>query len=228
MATRLPAIAILLTFLTACSCSPSYVDYQKNRLYTDIYSPTVLVRCGDTSYGSGTVIQSRNGTTYVLTAAHVVRFAYSDPYTYFLTITDWAGSSKEVYEASLVAYDQSRDLAVLKAEYCADAVATVSLEKATLFQECRVAGIGMPMIPLCTSGEVQGFGDGGKCIYSDAPIYWGYSGGGLYVWEGGMWKLAGVPVQIGMIKGTPVYVLTIHSSLFESLEWLRGIAGLDL
>jgi hypothetical protein len=209
---------LLCLLLAACSCTHKLDDH-KDRLFVDMYEPTVLVSSGEGGYGSGTVIWSEDGETYILTAAHVVKRHIFYPAGSPLSVTDWISHDAHTYPAQVIAYDSDKDLALLKAEYEAQHVADFADRAPELFEECRASGIGGPKIPLPVKGEMQGKSPDGM-YFTSAPVYWGYSGGGLYIWDGGRWRVVGVIVQIGVIKHQIMPTLSIHVGLPTILEWL--------
>lgn len=215
----------LLIFLAACSCT-THRD-ARNLLYVDTYEPTVLVHCYcDTggSRGTGTVISSHSGITYILTAAHVVvdEMLFSDSFE--IEVTDWNGNNPHSFKASLVLIDTKIDLALLRAEYSTSHIARLSAEGPVLFEEVRLTGIGLGNIPLPVKGEFQGNSLRGLFICS-APAYPGYSGGALYKydWESEHWVMVGVVLEIGVTgRGQFVYHVSYHQPISVVLEWLES------
>jgi len=194
--------------------------------------PTVLVRLGDGT-GSGTVIYSAQNAageyeSYVLTNYHVIR-------NYVKLTKIWDSEKKEHVEtetrrpvnvdlweynnyssavgtigrlANIVAYDKSRDLALLMIEdrerpmpYVAALYPEGADDGPWIFQQVFAVGAGLGKPPFPTVGVLAGYGrdqDGNALYLASAPIIFGNSGGSLYVFSPprGQFELIGVPSMV--------------------------------
>lgn len=138
--------------------------------------------------GSGSVVVIAPG--YVLTAAHVA-------VNKGLLIN---GKPTEV-----VAIDEETDIAFLKADVdcpCAPIGKTPDIGD-------RAVAIGYSLgeIKMATEGDIQGWTRG--MMYSDTSIVFGNSGGGVFTFQRGQWKLVGITVQVSGAQagffGIPVF-----------------------
>lgn len=156
--------------------------------------------------GSGTIVLDRS---HVLTNMHVV--AAGDSYTVALAPPKAARTSTT---ATLVDFDEQRDLALLRLRDPIGTPATISRDGTDLGEAIVVAGypgVGGDTLTV-TKGSVSGFLDindglGRAWIKTDAELNPGNSGGGAFTRDG---ALAGIPTFILTDKGGALgYVLSI-------------------
>lgn len=181
-----------------------------------IEAATFILYEGNRETCSAQVVHSGNGETLLLTANHCVGSGKEANYAVRTTVENDEGdvTSYTVYTAKVLKKDGKNDLAVLK---LVDAgvslpmtdLATVEEAAAALFKGAKVLAAGYPatgnagMADLVfTDGLFTGlrksFEPSVKVdVYrATAPIWYGNSGGGLYVEIApGNWKLVGVATQ---------------------------------
>lgn len=136
--------------------------------------------------GSGVIMSEKNGTTYIITCAHVI----SDADAYKVTL-----NNKEEYDAKLVAFDSQTDIGVLSIEATGLSVAEFAKSDSLTVGE-QVVAIGCPggleFMNSITSGYISALdrpvsssiGYDNKCIQTDAAINPGNSGGALFNMRG--------------------------------------------
>lgn len=150
-------------------------------------------------HGTGFVIDAGDGSTIILTAAHVIR----SPDT--LKLTTKAGRSMA---ADLVHIDEVRDVALLRPRAPLDDVPPLALAKQDPSPGHRVWALGHTGAGLwalswgvsegITSGVVEMLG--GRLLLFDAPVYPGFSGGPV--------------VTLDPDSGRPTVVGVNHAILF--------------
>ena len=228
--------AILLSVAITLASTTAFANPKKSGVvpeqeHIEMLYPTVLVRLGNGS-GSGTVIYSKQNEereyeSFVLTNWHVIR-------GYVKVSKVWDSKKKEHIEtetrrpvnidlweynnystavgtigrlARIVAYDKSRDLALLKVEdeeRPMPHVATIYPEDIDdgpwIFQTVYAVGAGLGKPPFPTMGLLAGYGrdqDGNSLYLSTSPIIYGNSGGSLYVYSPrNHYELIGVPSMV--------------------------------
>ena len=199
--------------------------------HIEMLYPTVLVRVGNGS-GSGTVIHSEQNEeqeyeSYVLTNWHVIQ-------NYVKLTKVWSPERKEHVEtenrrpvnidlweynnyskavgtigrlATIVAYDKSRDLALLQIEdterpmpYVAELYPEDLDDGPWIFQTVYAVGAGLGKPPFPTMGLLAGYGrdrDGNSLFLATSPIIFGNSGGSLFVYSPRQtYELIGVPSMV--------------------------------
>jgi len=230
--------------------APQHVQQKHEEM---LYS-TVLVRLGGGS-GSGTVIHSaqneeRAYESFILTNWHVIQ-------SYVKITKVWNSEKNEHVEtesrrpvnvdlweyndystavgtigrlADIVAYDKSRDLALLKVqdeERPMPYVATMYPEDADdgpwIFQTVYAVGAGLGKPPFPTMGLLAGFGrdQTGNALYlSSSPIIYGNSGGSLFVLSSrNQYELIGVPSMVSAYG---------WGSVVSHMAWSRPISEIRL
>ncbi len=196
------------------------------RRHTAIARPTVRVRT-ERAGGSGTVLFSENGSTYVLTNEHVVSGAISiekrwstllkserkidvfDPVS--VEFFEYQYSSRAIggtsVQSDIVAYDKDEDLALLKLRGTNPAPAVATLLARGEENNLRVgmpviavgAGLGEP--PVQTQGYLSQFGmeiDRREFWLNTAPSIFGNSGGALFLADEDRFEFIGVPARISV------------------------------
>lgn len=200
----------------------SYYD----RRHAKVALPVVRVRAAKAG-GSGTVIYSKEGSTFVLTNHHVVGGAIeiekrwsallkSERKTDVFQSVDvhlfeYEYESRAIgglsIQSDIVAYDVEGDLALLKLR--SKGVHATPAELFPLGEEkslrvgmpviCVGAGLGEP--PVQTEGVLSQFGqeiDRREFWLSTAPSIFGNSGGALFLADGEKYQFIGVPARIAV------------------------------
>jgi len=143
-------------------------------------------------------ILKRNVEKEFLEKAHVETFSYVNMSTV---------DSSNRYKADIVAYDKSHDLALLKVDsplefkYVAKIIPRKEIDDIKLFMEVVACGCSLGHEPLCNHGHVtflKEIIDKKKYIISSAGVYFGNSGGALYLAETG--DLIGVPSRVAAVQ----------------------------
>lgn len=222
-------VPLLLSFLAVnCSCATlmgaKRVQEDRDR---KIVSSTVLISdmSGDT-YGSGTLIMYGKGV-YVLTAHHVVKKELNGEIPYVRVFA--ACPEIRSYIASVKSYDEPGDVAVLlllsdkiDLSGCAVRVAKTMPKVGN-----RVIVSGFPggpsrggIVPSLTSGIISRYAkkDGKDIYYSDAQIYKGASGGGMFNEDGEV-----VGVVIGFEFDPVLNQVVPGSFMFSALTNIREL-----
>ena len=136
--------------------------------------------------GSGVIMAEENGTTYIMTCAHVIE----DGSSFKVTLEN----DKE-YDATMVGYDSQTDIGVLAIKATGLKVATFgNSDDVELGQACVAIGCpgGLEFKNSVTQGIVSALaapvqssiGYKNECIQVDAPINPGNSGGALFNMQG--------------------------------------------
>lgn len=207
-------------------------------LYEDILRPSVQVD-GKGGVGGGTILFSRGEHTYVITAYHVVHKSIlrkegreeRDPVQ--VRLYDGRGMAQETARGEFVAYDERKDLALLKIPTPKRAIRPARLADRRTLRAVRVFtpvyAVGCPLghDPLPTPGEIVSLNKdvgGEKFWMMSAPTIFGNSGGGIFHRE--TRELIGVSVMICTYDGvvsTPVPHLGILLSLEAVYDWLDAL-----
>ena len=253
---------VFLAVILMLSTSLAYANPKQNSItpeqeHMEMLYPTVLVRL-ERGTGSGTVIYSelnedQEYESYVLTNNHVIK-------TYVKISKIWNSELKEHVEtenrrpvnidlweynnfstaigtmgriAEIVAYDKSRDLALLKVkdtERQMPYVATLYPEGLDngpwIFQTVYAVGSGLGKPPFPTMGLLAGYGrdqDGNELYLASAPIIFGNSGGSLYVYSPRRtYELIGVPSMVSAYGwGNVVTHMAWSRPIAEIRDFLR-------
>ncbi|MBI2900375.1 MAG: trypsin-like peptidase domain-containing protein [Planctomycetes bacterium] len=211
-----------------------------DRLSRDVLLPSIQVN-GKGSVGGGTVIQSRPDgkggfATYAVTAFHVLQKAVArkdgsetrDPVE--VRVYAASGEVQESLDAELVAYDERKDLALLrfrssrKFEHVARLAPRETLRSVTVFTPVYAVGCPLGHDPLPSPGEISTLHKevGGERFWMmNAPTIFGNSGGGIFHRD--TRELLGIAAMICTYDGfvsTPVPHLGIMVSLLTVYDWL--------
>lgn len=204
-----------------------------------ILLPSVQVN-GRGSVGGGTIIQSRpdgeGWSTFVVTAYHVIQKAVArkdmagarDPVE--VRVYGLSGAAEEVLEADLVAFDERKDIALLKLrsrrrfENVARLAPREALRTVSVFAPVYAVGCPLGHDPLPTPGEISTLHkevNGEKFWMMSAPTIFGNSGGGVFHRE--THQMVGIAAMVCTYDGfvsTPVPHLGILVSLMTLYDWL--------
>lgn len=204
----------------------------------DILGPSVQVNALG-SVGGGTLLFSRDAHSYVVTACHVVQKILKtgddedtrEPAE--VTIYDEQGASTDGVEGDLVAWDERKDLALLRLRTVhelpnvARLASRESLRTVGVFTPIYAVGCPLGHDPLPTLGEIATLNkevNGERFWMMNAPTIFGNSGGGVFDRE--TRELIGVSVMVCTYDGavsTPVPHLGIMVSLESVYDWLDGL-----
>ena len=148
--------------------------------------------------GSGVVAFTGDGSTFILTAKHVVEGMD------FVDVTFYP--SNEVYSALVIKESKTHDLAVLEVEdYEHHYKASLSSDmKPRVYDTVWKVGGGLGLEPYPGSGIITGLPKFG--IMHNALTIFGDSGGGIFIEdELGQFHLTGIIVSVGMVRrGVPL------------------------
>ena len=249
--TFLAALFLLLPAVAFASdiAAPPHIQQK----HVEMLYPTVLVRLGGGS-GSGTVIHSKQNEerayeSFILTNWHVIQ-------SYVKITKVWNSDKNEHVEtesrrpvnvdlweyndystavgtigrlADIVAYDKSRDLALLKVQdeerpmpYVAKMYPEDADDGPWIFQTVYAVGAGLGKPPFPTMGLLAGFGrdQTGNALYlSSSPIIYGNSGGSLFVFSRNQYELIGVPSMVSAYG---------WGSVVSHMAWSRPISEIRL
>ena len=250
---------VFLAVILMLSTSLAYANPKQNSItpeqeHMEMLYPTVLVRL-ERGTGSGTVIYSelnedQEYESYVLTNNHVIQ-------NYVKVSKIWNSELKEHVEtenrrpvnidlweynnfstaigtmgriAEIVAYDKSRDLALLRVKdterqmpYVATLYPEGLDEGPWIFQTVYAVGAGLGKPPFPTMGLLAGYGrdqDGNELYLSSSPIIFGNSGGSLYVYSPRRtYELIGVPSMVSAYG---------WGNVVSHMAWSRPIAEIRI
>jgi S1-C subfamily serine protease len=212
---KLTLLAFALFSTAAVAQSPEIIQMNQ-----EMITPTVQISAGD-GIGSGTVIKSKEGKTFVLTNHHVV----ADAYKWVDEVDDENGKKKKVRkefpvnvifhvykdtsrlssvvtrEARVTAYDSVADLALVLVDdedYTHPAIAKLAPAnvRIDMGEQVWASGGGLGFPPFLSSG-VLGHNhfkiEGRNFLLATSAIAPGNSGGGLYRKGATGYELIGVP-----------------------------------
>jgi len=198
----------------------------RRKVLDEVLKPSVRILAKD-AIGSGTIIYSKDGQTYVLTNHHVieknieykqvwdniikkdVKRDFTSPVELNVGRYDDTGryiASTSVL-ADIIAYSKEQDIALLKVRD------NIQYNTAKLYPHEEAKNVPL-LVPLCCCGAALGekpvvtFGnlngiqieiDNYEFWLSSAPSVFGNSGGGVYVNENGTWKFLGIPSRISVV-----------------------------
>lgn len=208
-----------------------------HRLQHDILAPSVQVNVKG-SVGGGTLLYSRESHSYVVTACHVVQkiIAGRDAETrepVEVTMYDDRGAAADTVDADLVAWDDRKDLALLRLRAlhpfpnAARLATRETLQAIRVFTPIYAVGCPLGHDPLPTLGEIATLNkevNGERFWMMNAPTIFGNSGGGVFHRE--TRELVGVSVMVCTYDGavsTPVPHLGIMVSLEAVYDWLDDL-----
>ena len=248
-------VAMAITFTASISfANPKQSGVTPEQEHMEMLYPTVLVRVGSGS-GSGTVIYSKENEdrkyeSFILTNWHVIQ-------SYVKISKVWNSDKKEHVEtenrrpvnidlweynnystavgtigrlARIMAYDKSRDLALLKVEDEERPMPYVAIiypedldDGPWIFQTVYAVGAGLGKPPFPTMGLLAGYGrdqDGNALYLSTSPIIYGNSGGSLYVYSPrNHYELIGVPSMVSAYG---------WGSVVSHMAWSRPISEIRI
>lgn len=199
-------------------------------LHRDVLGPSVQVSAKG-GVGGGTILSSGPSGTWVVTAFHVVQKAAGGPAE--VRLYDAAGTPVETVEADLVAYEEGRDLALLRFRderrfsNTARLSARAALRNVRVFTPVYAVGCPLGHDPLPTLGEIVTLNkevSGRRFWMMNAPTIFGNSGGGIFHRD--TRELLGVSAMICTYDGavsTPVPHLGILVSLDAVYDWLEEL-----
>jgi S1-C subfamily serine protease len=208
------------------------------QLQHDILSPSVQVNVQG-SVGGGTLLYSHDTHSYVVTACHVIQkilAAGGDDETRApaeVTLYDDSGACTDSVEGDLVAWDERKDLALLRLRTVhelrniARLASRESLRSIRVFAPIYAVGCPLGHDPLPTLGEIATLNkelNGERFWMMNAPTIFGNSGGGVFHRE--TRELIGVSVMVCTYDGavsTPVPHLGIMVSLETVYDWLDSL-----
>ena len=218
--------------------APPSAEELSTKMQLDILGPSVQVNVQG-SVGGGTLLFSRETHSYVVTAHHVIQKILAgdtDAETRApveVTLYDGQGSATDTVEGDLVAWDERKDLALLRLRAVHEYHNVARLASREVLRSIRVftpiVAVGCPLghDPLPTLGEVATLNkevNGEKFWMMNAPTIFGNSGGGVFHRE--TRELVGVSVMVCTYDGavsTPVPHLGIMVSLETVYDWLDSL-----
>jgi S1-C subfamily serine protease len=218
--------------------APAPVEALASMMQREILGPSVQVNV-DGSVGGGTLLFSRETHSYVITAHHVIQKilrAGEDDETRApaeVTLYDDRGAATDTLEGDLVAWDERKDLALLRLRAVHEFRNVARLASRDFLRSIRVftpiVAVGCPLghDPLPTLGEIATLNkevNGEKFWMMNAPTIFGNSGGGVFHRE--TRELVGVSVMVCTYDGavsTPVPHLGIMVSLDTVYDWLDSL-----
>jgi S1-C subfamily serine protease len=201
-------------------------------LYRDVLHPSVQVS-GRGGVGGGTLLYSRAGRSYVISAYHVVQKAPAGSEAIEVKLYDVRGTPLDPEEGILAAFDEKKDLALLKLRSdkiypnVARLASRETLREIKVFTPVYAVGCPLGHDPLPTLGEVATLHKevGGERFWMmNAPTIFGNSGGGVFHRE--TREMIGVSAMICTYDGvvsTPVPHLGILVSLETVYDWLDSL-----
>ncbi|HYE99473.1 MAG TPA: serine protease [Planctomycetota bacterium] len=203
-------------------------------LHRDILEPSVQVNARG-GVGGGTILSSGPSGTWVVTAYHVVQKSASGdpPSPAEVRIYDATGAPADTLLADLVAFEQDRDLALLRLRderrfaNVARLAGRPSLRNVRVFTPVYAVGCPLGHDPLPTLGEIVTLNkevSGRRFWMMNAPTIFGNSGGGIFHRD--TRELVGVSAMICTYDGavsTPVPHLGILVSLDAVYDWLESL-----
>lgn len=178
--------------------------------YNQTFLPVVYIENTDINSGTGMIIYSRNGYTFILTAQHVVKHG-NNP----LAVTQY---SDRRYPTTLLEEDEKNDLAILKIDSYDNFGSPVKFlgknEKVLVYETIYSVGHTLGKEAIVTSGEISSLSrtwrNGQKYIIVNSPVYGGSSGGPTYVVRQKWWEKFPTYYVIGIVsKGDSYHGLII-------------------
>jgi hypothetical protein len=218
----------------------------KDRLWNDLLGPTVQLM-GEETVGSGVLLRSeqiegsKDYTTYVLTAWHVIRDIQSTPdsITTPVPVTIYSREGGVRSEtALLLKHDATLDVALLRlnttrAIECGASLAPRErLEDVAVFEHIYAVGCPLGNDPIPTFGEIADTHhtvDGQHYWMISAPTYIGNSGGGVF--DADTHELLGIFTKIythGTLRPTVVPHMGLATPLPLVYDWLEQVGYAQL
>ena len=231
--------AIVKEALTAAKRAQEYGDEPQRNIvrYREVtpavkaerlLSPTVQIIC-EKEVGSGTIIYSRRGATYVLTALHVIAHQAKD--APLIDVKVFSGSGEPIsFSAELIASYEKIDAAIVRvkekffAHHIARLASRATLAKTHVFEQVYSIGCPLGYAPMPTAGELSSKAKKLKdqtYWMMNAPTIFGNSGGGIY--------RADTQELIGLLSRVSAYnnfinIAVPHMGIFvpmsEVYDWL--------
>lgn len=223
--------------------------------HTQMLYPTVRVKT-DGATGSGTVIycedrdEKNRYDTFIFTNHHVVSRAIrivkkwnslfgrnedievTDHVT--VEIFNYQGQGKTagrvVYDAEIVAYEESEDIALLrlttpvKLKYVAKLVSRKGLTKLRMFDEVYAVGCSLGHPPIASHGMLTGLSDiieHKNYWMMSAQIIFGNSGGSVFVHQDDTYYFAGIPSRIATSYNQAIAHMAYFIPLTRIYTWLE-------
>lgn len=192
--------------------------------YNQTFLPVVYIENTGMNSGTGMIIYSRGGYTFILTAQHVV--AYGDNP---LVVTKYNNRS---YPATILEEDEESDLAILKMDSYDNFGRPVKFlgknEKVLVYETIYSVGHTLGKEAIATSGEISSLGrtwrNGEKHIIISSPVYSGSSGGPTYIARQEWWEESPTYYVMGVVsKGDSFRGLMIPHIVY--IEDYRAIAN---
>jgi hypothetical protein len=218
--------------------APALAAPDLDALSREVLAPSVQVGARG-SVGGGTLLASREGVSFAVTAFHVVSKVVlpgSDEETrepVEVTVYDPRGEPAETVSGDLVGWDEVRDLALIRLRTTRDFPHVARLASRDTLASIRVFtpiyAVGCPLghDPLPTLGEIATLHKevrGGRFWMMNAPTIFGNSGGGIFHRE--TRELIGVSVMVCTYEGavaTPVPHLGVLVSMDQVYDWLDSL-----
>lgn len=198
-------IILVLLALIGCTTTHRSIDMDiqekhESMLYTGVFVDTKL------AVGSGVAIQATNGTTLVLTAAHVVADAKK------IRVKTYPDEIER--PAKLIGIDRATDLALLAFKGEHPYVATIAdIVDLQVYEDVWKVGGGGGIDPYPSKGIISSVDDGQFTVSTETTF--GDSGGAIYNSD---YELIGIISSVLMLnRKTPIYhvgavvdILSIH------------------
>lgn len=200
-------------------------------LHRDLLGPSVQVSTKG-GVGGGTLLSSREGRSWVVSAWHVIRKGVREHHPVEVKFYGADGAPAESFEADVAEKDEARDLALLRLKTDrslapAKLASRSALKAVSVFDPVYAVGCPLGHDPLPTPGEIATLSKevaGERFWMMNAPTTFGNSGGGVFHRESR--ELIGVSVMVCTIDGaasTPVPHLGILVPLDAVYDWLDGL-----
>jgi S1-C subfamily serine protease len=201
-------------------------------LYRDVLGPSVQVSAKG-GVGGGTLLSSRDGRSWVVSAWHVIRRGAVEGLPIEVKLYGADGAPAETFEAEVAEKHEEMDLVLLKlkSDRALPTPATLasreSLRAVRVFAPVYAVGCPLGHDPLPTPGEIATLSKdlhGQRFWMMNAPTTFGNSGGGVFHRE--TRELIGISVMVCTIDGaasTPVPHLGILVPLDAVYAWLDGL-----
>jgi len=201
-------------------------EKERIKVLTQIVKQSARIRAKE-AIGSGTVIYSKEGNTFVLTNFHVIEknIQYRDVWDNLLRKDvkkdflspveldfgrfDESGRfiASSTVLADIILYNKPQDLALLKIrddiEYpSAYLYPKEQAENVPLLAPLCACGAALGEKPVVTFGNLNGFQieiEGYEFWLSSAPSIFGNSGGGVYTLLNNNWHFLGIPSRISVV-----------------------------
>lgn len=191
--------------------------------YNQTFLPVVYIENTGVNSGTGMIIYSRDGYTFILTAQHVIQHG-DNP----LVITQYNDRS---YPATVLEEDEKKDLAILKMDSYDNFGRPVKFlrknEKVLVYEAIYSVGHSLGKEAIVTSGEISSLDrtwhDEEKHITISSPVYRGSSGGPTYIARQEWWEESPTYYVIGIVsKGDSYRGMMIPHIVY--IEDYRAIA----